>query len=378
MNIIGSRQYADACKMTDEELLKKLTLNGIKLDRESLEKLVEAAPRASKAAFQALKNRQFTSKQKQGHNQEMVFACILELWRRWFPEKPCFELAELKIKDGYERFEANDEAGAMNLWEAAFADIMDLAEKHNICKTKDLDLQFDEFFDFNDWLSDVFCSSWNLGLADGKQMQKRADLSRALLERFKDEKDIDATIGYWRNGLAESLVELGQGEQSQALYRQWLTENPDWTWGWIAWADTHEDSEKTEAILKEAIEVEAITDKTALYNALSCYYKRTGNEGEHEKYAALEEESRKAFAPARLLGLAEQNDAGQVNSAFSQVLSQLLQMAPPAAAMSGRVQPRASASGGASGSASASSDVGRKQPCPCGSGKKFKRCCGSG
>nr|HNH75001.1 hypothetical protein [Candidatus Obscuribacter sp.] len=61
MNIIGSRQYADACKMTDEELLKKLTLNGIKLDRESLEKLVEAAPRASKAAFQALKNRQFTS-----------------------------------------------------------------------------------------------------------------------------------------------------------------------------------------------------------------------------------------------------------------------------------------------------------------------------
>jgi preprotein translocase subunit SecA len=38
--------------------------------------------------------------------------------------------------------------------------------------------------------------------------------------------------------------------------------------------------------------------------------------------------------------------------------------------------PKAVTRGGAAKAAAAAKKVGRNEPCPCGSGKKFKKCCG--
>jgi hypothetical protein len=39
--------------------------------------------------------------------------------------------------------------------------------------------------------------------------------------------------------LAESLFELGETEEAEGLYREWLNQDPHWGWGWIGWSDCY-------------------------------------------------------------------------------------------------------------------------------------------
>ncbi len=73
-----------------------------------------------------------------------------------------------------------------------------------------------------------------------------------------------------RVSLAESFFRRGNTRKADALFRGWLNENPDWEWGWIAWADCWcawdqpcggRDFDKAERILNEALEMPGLSSK---------------------------------------------------------------------------------------------------------------------
>lgn len=46
-------------------------------------------------------------------------------------------------------------------------------------------------------------------------------------------------IRYLRRSVAEGHFNLGRVAEADRLFEQWLEEEPDWTWGWIGWADCY-------------------------------------------------------------------------------------------------------------------------------------------
>ena len=177
---------------------------------------------------------------------------------------------------------------------------------------------------------------WNASLSDARVgypwfLARRIEFCQDILERFPGE-DRD-TVRSFRAPLAESHFHLGERETCDRLFEEWLAEDPTWGWGWIHWADCYsftlgspnEDLVRGEAILKRGLTVAGVADRPDMFERLANVYQ---DMGEHEKCEAV---------------LAEVNGAADAETS-------------PAAWPSRK--------------------IGRNEPCPCGSGKKYKKCCG--
>jgi uncharacterized protein YchJ len=128
--------------------------------------------------------------------------------------------------------------------------------------------------------------------------------------------------------LAESHFELNEVTHSDSLYRQWLGTDPQWSWGWISWAHCYQsarpemkDLKRAEQILLEGRAIDQVRDADDITTNLGFIYEQQGRV----------QESRQLLASVQ---------------------------SQPALR---HTEPK----------------VGRNDPCPCGSGKKFKKCCGS-
>lgn len=125
--------------------------------------------------------------------------------------------------------------------------------------------------------------------------------------------------------IAQSYINLGKQKEGDALFEKYLMENPKWGWGWIGWSDCYwifygskqNDFEKAETILKKALTVPELHDREHVMERLVNLY----------------------------------NDVDRKDEAAAIKREYSIQS-------SSRVK------------------VGRNDPCPCGSGKKYKKCCG--
>ena len=147
------------------------------------------------------------------------------------------------------------------------------------------------------------------------------------LRRFPAE-DLPVT-GNRRRALAESYFELGETAKAEALYRDWLHADPRWGWGWIGWSDgygfirTHlRDWRRAEQVLREGLAVDQVRDRPDMLGRLADVCEEQGRKDEA---AGLRKEAKRSAAAAHV------------------------------------TRPK----------------IGRNEPCPCGSGKKFKKCCGA-
>jgi uncharacterized protein YchJ len=114
----------------------------------------------------------------------------------------------------------------------------------------------------------------------------------------------------------------------------WLLEDPNWGWGYIGWAYCHEEREsaegyaRAEELLLDAYDRKGLRDKANVAECLACLYEKTGRGEKAEEFYRISSELAKTVAlkskpvPIRVV------------------------------------------------------KIGRNVPCPCGSGKKYKKCCG--
>ncbi|OHD72451.1 MAG: hypothetical protein A2W19_14010 [Spirochaetes bacterium RBG_16_49_21] len=170
---------------------------------------------------------------------------------------------------------------------------------------------------------------YNAAVRDDAYFQKRISVNEAFLDFFFE---IDDNLyENARRAIAESYYELGNREKADLLFERWLEEDPAWGWGWIGWSDCYylgyrkeKNYQRAEEILLRGLKVSNVRDKEFLFERLEGIYNDTGEE-------------------EKLIEIKNQIRDHEKNSILQSGVSQ--------------------------------TKVGRNDPCPCGSGKKYKKCC---
>jgi tetratricopeptide (TPR) repeat protein len=327
---------ADARRLTDGELLAKLRSFGIEVDRAWLEGKCERALSA-----QGIAGPLMDQSGDRGQESDWIWICVATLWRRWFPEQPSFEELDDKMQAGYELLKSSGAVAACRLWLEAWNDALHLLDKAGIKSIDEFDERFRGTQSLFNWIQDLEAELWNAGLDDRRFLSARIALCEEGLRRFPSADDLMSEN--WRRALAESLFELGETEKAEALYREWLAADPCWGWGWIGWSDCYRftrtervDLSRCEQILREGFAIADVRDRTDIADRLAGLCEEQGREEEAKEFRR-QCEPRAATAEAA--------------------------RAVSAAAAGTKTVTR--------------KKVGRNEPCPCGSGKKFKKCCGA-
>jgi tetratricopeptide (TPR) repeat protein len=353
--LIGKPLRSVAKDLTDEELLSRLSSFDVLIDHSSLEQLCDQALSAQEISQPLFEQRVFETKLEKQES-DWVWICLLELWKRWFPDKPCFELLDDKIQDGYDLLLSSQEKAGCELWLDAWSDVLRIFEKTGMRSVKEFDQRFGGTQLLSDWLPDLEMELWNEGLKERPFLAARISLCEIMLQKFyagKTGKGFELSTGNWRRALAETYFEVGEISKAETLYREWLQADPQWGFGWISWSDCYsfgqpsaEDLQKSEQVLQEGLSIAGVCDRLDLQERLVDVYKE---QGRNDKVKELRQQIEDSTSRHISRHIVREGQSHSINTAadFASTLSPVAQK----------------------------QTVGRKEPCPCGSGKKFKRCC---
>jgi tetratricopeptide (TPR) repeat protein len=317
---------SDAKPLTDEELLAKLRSFDIQLDHASLERLCRQALSAEEIATPLFDQRTFRGRRAEMES-DWIWVCLTTLWQRWFPDQPCFELLDDKIEAGYELQGPGREAAACRIWLEAWRDVLGLLDKGGLPSIHAFDERFRGSQSLFNWIQDLEDELWNAGLEDRQFLTARIAVCEEGLRRFPAEDELMTENR--RRALAESYFELGETDKAEALYRDWLHADPRWGWGWIGWSDGYgftrtqlQDWPRAEQVLREGLAIDQVRDRHDMLERLADVCEEQGRKGEATE---LRKQAKRSVEAARVT----------------------------------------------------KQKIGRNEPCPCGSGKKFKKCCGA-
>jgi hypothetical protein len=331
----GKTPLSEAHALSDAELLARLENFDITLDRDSFQSLTTTFLSAEDIHRHLLRNYRQKPGQKE-LNLDWVWLSLTLLWERWFPDQPSFEKFNDRMQEGY-RLQDQDEAAASDCWLKVWSDFLVLLTKSGLQSIGEFDDRFRGTQCTFNWIQDLEMLLGNTALAHPEYHNHRIRFCEEFLERFPGE---DALITRnMRQALAESTWRKGDRTGGEAFFEGWLKEDPQWGWGWIGWSDLHHfpcfgtnpDLNKAEAILERGLAVANVRDRDSLLERLADLYEETGRA---DKAASLRK--------------------SEVEASGVEPIGNY-QAAPEHAAKR---------------------KVGRNEPCPCGSGEKFKRCCG--
>ena len=311
--------------LTDEQLRARLSGFGIELDRESLGRLCAHHLGAVQVTEHLVDQPALKGRFGQSQIHE-IENCVAHLWQRWFPELSSFENFEERLMAGNELLEAHDAVRVCRVWLEAWAQMRALLDRGRITSIEEFERQYNNGMRFvRHWIHALDNQLWNAGLDDPQFLRTRIALCEQCLKRFAADESLSELC---RMALAQSHFELNDAPHTDSLYRQWLGADPQWGWGWISWARCYQsarpemkDLKRAEQILLEGRAVDQVRDADDITTNLGFIYEQQGRLQESRTLLA----SVQSTADLR------------------------------------RSEPK----------------VGRNDPCPCGSGKKFKKCCGS-
>ncbi|MDD2235376.1 MAG: SEC-C metal-binding domain-containing protein [Desulfitobacteriaceae bacterium] len=247
-----------------------------------------------------------------------------------------YTIADEKLQTGYNHIRKNETIEACDAWLSAWGDIKAILAEENIKDITELQEKYRwaEFL-FN-YVQDLEQELHNAGLENEEYFHKRIIYCDEMLKLCgkQDELLIENT----KRAIADSHYEVGDTEECDRLYSNWLTEDPTWGWGYIGWSYCYTfgtgkkkpNYDKAEEIIRVAVDKEEVRDRIdVLHRALEIY---TSLE-QKEKVDKLKKEIMESKKSSR--------NRPEVNVPVKVV------------------------------------KVGRNDPCPCGSGKKNKKCCGN-
>lgn len=163
--MIDCPTYSDAAKLSDEQLLQKLRGFGLEVDRAELERLCEGALSAEELARPLLDRCGVGTTKGQPH-EDWMWLCLLELWRRWWPERVCVEFLGDKIQAGYDALERREATTAATIWLDAWSDVVRLCELTGIDSIRGFDDRFSMYQSLFNWSQDLEDALWNAGRED--------------------------------------------------------------------------------------------------------------------------------------------------------------------------------------------------------------------
>ena len=357
---------AHAKRLTDGELLAKLRSFGIEIDRAWLGRECARALSAQEIAGPLMD--QSTSR---GQESDWIWICVATLWRRWFPEQPSFEVLDDKMQAGYELLKTSGAVAACRIWLEAWHDVLRLLDKAGIQSIEGFDERFRGTQSLFNWIQDLQSELWNAGLDDRQFLSARIAMCEEAMRRFPSDDSL--MVENRRRAMAESYFELDETDKAEALYREWLDADPCWGWGWIGWSDCYRftrtervDLNRCEQILREGFAIADVRDCADIADRLADVCEEQGRDEEAKEFRRQSERRATAVEVSRTVSSAGKvlrqktgvnfGGAGLPLSELSNVAGMLRET--PTVPLTRQ-------------------KVGRNEPCPCGSGKKYKKCCGA-
>jgi tetratricopeptide (TPR) repeat protein len=314
--------------LEEEELLEELDRRGLQVDRDSLRQWSAT----DGSAEEILRRLIAAPNQRALPDEQLIWgwAAIRVLWERWFPETPSFEMLDECIAEGYDR---RDTAEGCEAWLKAWQLLQQLGNRLQIPTLREFDQRFEGTEFLQNWVQDLEMALGDLARPEQNRgwFQRRIEFCEGFLSRFPN--DDQPLIQHMQRGLAESIWGIGENQRADALFQKWLDENPRWSWGWIGWADCYlfaasdrRDLNRAEQILRRGLDIQGMEDREVFFERLEGIFEQQGRK---DKVAEI------------------------------QAALETLRTGAPSTPVK-RAHPI----------------VGRNDPCPCGSGKKFKKCCG--
>lgn len=261
-----------------------------------------------------------------------------------------FEGIQGKIAEGYERWKRDDATGACRPWLEAWPSFLRLVEETGTKTISELDNAFDTDWLIFNWVQDLEAALWNAGLNDSQFFQDGIRYANEYLARFHAEDGL--ITENMRRALASFHCRLGEAEKVDSLYQEWLSRAPQWGWGWIGWSDCYRfdcgdpDLAKAETLLQRGLSVSEVRDALDILERLRDLY---GDQGREEEAAAIHERLEREISLDENPYRHHHHHDDEDDSFFPEHDVEPIRTGPK---------------------------IGRNQPCPCGSGKKYKKCCG--
>lgn len=282
---------------------------------------------------------------------------------------PNFDRLENLMQAGYALANANL-AGACEKWRLAWDEFLALFDRGGFKSIDAFDRRFRGTQYVSNWVQDFEMELGNAAIDDPRWHAQRIAFCEEFLRRFSA-ADEHATENM-RRALAEAEFGSERGAHGDALYEQWLADDPRWGWGWIGWADNYylraarakRDLSRAEALLRQGLAVPEVRYREDILERLATLCEEGGRTGEAEHFQKESDALRRRTGDT-VLSLKTKMDFGEEGLPLDQLpyLTAQLRRQHEHVARSILPVPR--------------QKVGRNDPCPCGSGRKFKKCCGA-
>lgn len=373
----GRPLRSHAAGLSDEQLLAKLRSFGLDLDRAGLERLCEGALSAEAVAAALIDGCGFDG-QSERMEGDWIWICLVTLWERWWPERVCLELLDDTVQSGYRELE-RDQAAAAATWLEAWSRVSRLCDAAGVGSIGEFDDRFPMTQSLYNWSQDLENALGNAGIDDPAMLRARIAVCEEALHRFANEDQLMTENR--RRALAESYFEIGQTGQAEQLFESWMAADPAWGFGWIGWASCYQpssgrpaDYDRAEELLRQGYATQGVRDRDAIAQWLQQVYQETGRPREAREFGQQARRLRRQPPPASVSRTLELTDADDQAAMLRDAVT---------VTFGGDGLPLAQlpdtmhAAGRAPGRQAGAVKVGRNAPCPCGSGKKFKKCCGS-
>lgn len=246
-----------------------------------------------------------------------------------------YRIADDKIQLGYRHISNNEPVKACDAWLGAWEEIKELLNEGQIANLELLQQEYKWSEFLSNYIQDLETELHNAGLENEEYLIKRINYCSEMIKLCDQEDSL--TIENAKRAIAESHFLLGNEEACGKLYSKWLTEDPNWGWGYIGWSDCYsfdtkkikQNHSKAEEIIRRAVEERDVRDRIdVLQRAVEIYSVLNQNEKADELKKELKQ-------------LDKQPKKTPIASNPIRVVK-----------------------------------VGRNNICPCGSGKKYKKCCG--
>jgi len=238
------------------------------------------------------------------------------------------------FEEGYALNLEGDSVGGCKKWLEAWDMIKELFAEGIAKDIDDLNSKYKWRQYPSNYVQDLEMELHNAGVDDKAYHQKRIDFCQELLQWCGTD---ELLISNARIAIAEAHYEIGDESIGEQLFKEWIEEDPDNGWPYCGWADccrvdrSGAGNEKAENILLAGYERSGLRDKEYVVDRLVTIYEEMGK---NEKYVE-----------------------------FKKIYDELQR----AKQKTSKPQPMPAKS----------EKIGRNAPCPCNSGKKYKKCCGA-
>lgn len=262
--------------MSDYALLEKLKAFGVNIDRPSLEKLCEKHVSIDEFVTPWVEKAMDTLDDTS--DVDSIMLITMELWDRWFPEKPYFARYIGLVEDGYFKMKQDEQASRAALWKQAYDEMIRLMKKTKIRTLAELDEASEALRCTIHWAESFVILLGQLGDKDHSYHQLRVEVCEEMLELLDCEDE--RFMRFLRKSLAQSCFRFGAEDTTTRLYKGWLAEDKRWGKGYVAWAKCYEGRNDAigvqiaEQILREGLGVSKVNDRESILRSLANNLKR--------------------------------------------------------------------------------------------------------